>query len=833
MSSMNPSQPDENENAFPTQPIEPAAERVLDAFLFEMLRGDRLGDSQVQAKKIVDRIEGDRCGADAIHGFFTVEELDMAAQAAQRDLSQRDRGLRDSKRMERAPSFVVAPPIQVAADSPLTRAEGVAASGGLSNAPTAVAPTSSANEGRGDLGRWVFLAVAASLVGTLLGISWWQRSEEQKFARDSVIAPSAVTSNPNAGETQAEKVVVNAPDLDRVGGTGLSPYGVSTAPGVVPSNVAVGSSDRPRSQNELRERMQSTDSPSDNNRNKEIVVANDRPNDPNREVAAKDEPSTSVIASMAPGDKTVTLGATEDIETIGVIDDQFQHLWKRLDIETRVVTDREQLEDRIGMIVIGRAPTSAERESVRKSAKNARDAIEQLASKWIASDEFDQYWADSLARYYVGVNTKSTEEPNRQAFVVWLRQAIHRNEPIGTIERSMVTADPKNMSSSPEAYWIKHWLESGTGGEHLLLDSGSRKAVGLNRNQLGALESLATQSFKLAGKSTAVCSHCHAENLKSESERVGWSENLSQVDGGQASGLFAGLAAVWSTVAGASKPDFFLADSEDRLALVAPVFPDGKRVISKHDRREALGEWFEGAISARQSLVDTVWAQSFGQPLVSPLGLTDDEGADERRDLLQFLGSRLQRDSVGLRRLVYWIAMSAPASVTESSLDGEDYLMLDSATLAKKRRSGQLFATYSGGVKRATAANELATLVKYFGPDFATTVDRTALAQPAVVAPSNAAGKQAPTTDELDRWPVQRVAYELENEIPYAKAEGLAKQLAESGLPWEQIVDHAFMIVQSRWPRADERKQTQDLLDWSSGDLAKATLRLVNAINRY
>ncbi|MBM3965540.1 MAG: hypothetical protein FJ308_10835 [Planctomycetes bacterium] len=256
-------------------------------------------------------------------------------------------------------------------------------------------------------------------------------------------------------------------------------------------------------------------------------------------------------------------------------------------------------------------------------------------------------------------------------------------------------------------------------------------------------------------------------------------------------------------------------------------------MISKQDRREALGEWFEGAISARQSLVDTIWAQSFGQSLVSPLGLTDDEGADERRDLLQFLGSKLQRDSVGLRRLIYWISMSAPASVSESSLDGEDYLMLDSATLATKRRTSQLFATYSGGEKRATAANELATLVKYFGPDFATTVDRAALAQPAVAAPSNAAGKQAPSTDELDRWPVQRVAYELENEIPYAKAEGLAKQLAESGLPWEQIVDHAFMIVQSRWPRADEREQTQDLLDWSSGDLAKATLRLVNAINRY
>jgi len=52
-------------------------------------------------------------------------------------------------------------------------------------------------------------------------------------------------------------------------------------------------------------------------------------------------------------------------------------------------------------------------------------------------------------------------------------------------------------------------------------------------------------------------------------------------------------------------------------------------------------------------------------------------------------------------------------------------------------------------------------------------------------------------------------------------------------LPWEQIVDHAFMIVQSRWPRADERKQSQDLLEWSDGDRSKATLRLVNAINPY
>ncbi|MBM3965539.1 MAG: DUF1549 domain-containing protein [Planctomycetes bacterium] len=550
MSSMNPSQYDENVNALPLQPIEPAAERVLDAFLLEMLRADRPGDSQVQAKKIADRIESDRFDPDTFHGFFTVEELDMAAQAAQRDIRQRDLGPRDPKRLERMPSFVVAPPIQVTADSPLTLTERVSASGDLMKTPSAVAPTSSSNDGRGDLGGWVFLAVAASLVGTLLGISWWQRSEEQKFARDTVNAPPAVTSNPNAEETQAEKVVVKQPDLDRVGVTGLGQGVVSSDPRIAPSNNAVDSNDRPLAQNEPRDRMQSPDAPSNKDRANEIVVANDLPNDPNTEVAAKDRPSASVIASMASGAKPITLGASEDIETIGVIDDQFQHLWKRLDIETRVVTDREQLEDRIGMIVIGRAPTSAERESVRKSAKNARDAIEQLASKWIASDEFDQYWADSLARYYVGVNTKSTEEPNRQAFVDWLRQAIHRNEPIGVIERSMVTADPKNISSSPEAYWVKHWLESGIGSEHLLLDSGSRKAVGLNRNQLGSLESLATQSFKLAGKSTAVCSHCHAENSKSQSDRVGWSENLSQVDGGQASGLFAGLAAVWSTIAG-------------------------------------------------------------------------------------------------------------------------------------------------------------------------------------------------------------------------------------------------------------------------------------------
>lgn len=821
MSSMNPSTPDENENPLLMQPIEHGAEMALDALLFEMLRGDRPEDSLSQAKKIADRVEFDNVDAETDHGFFTVEELDMAARAAQGDL----------KLFERVPSFVVAPPIQLSVDSPLTHVRCAADSGSPRNSQSAVAPSAVASEGRGELGRWVFLAVAASLVGTLLGISWWQRSEESKLANESVNESVAGPPTANREPIHAEKIVANTPVLDG-GSVSTIPRndGVVASKSVHPSNVAGGVSNRPLGQNDARDHMRIPDAELDSDRS-DVVVAGDLPKEPMTEVESKDAASSTEVTSIAAGAKPFTLGASEDTETIGVIDDQFQHLWKRLDIETQVVTEREHLEDRIGQIVIGRAPTSAERESVRKSAKNASDAIEQLANKWIASEEFDQYWADVLAGYYVGVSAKPTADSDRQAFVSWLRQAIHRNESIGGIERSMVTADPNEISSHPEAYWVKHWLESGKGSERVLLDSGSRKAVGLNRNQLGSLESLALQSFKLAGKSTAACSHCHTEDLKSMSDRAEWSKNLSQVDGSRESGLFAGLAAVWSTVAGASKPDFFLADSEDRLAIVAPVFPDGKRLISKQDRREALGEWFEGAISARQSLVDLVWTQSFGQPLVPPLGLTDEEGADERRDLLQFLGSKLQRDSVGLRRLVYWVAMSAPASVMESSLDGGDYLMLDAATLAKQRRSSQLFATYSGELKRATATNELASLIKYFGPNYATSMVRAALAQPSVVAQPTASGKQLPTMDELDRWPAQRVAYELENEIPYAKADALAKQLAESGLPWEQIVDHAFMIVQSRWPRADERKQTQDLLEWSDGDRSKATLRLVNAIN--
>jgi len=829
MSSMNPSTPNENDNRLPIQPIEPAAEQLIDAMLFEILRGDRPEDSQSQAKNIANRLESERFEADANNGFFTVEELDLAAEAAHRD----------QERSKQSSGFVVAPPVQ---DSVETRLAGVRSAtvpkgttdSQSAGSQSAVTHASLSSEGRSDLGRWLFLAVAASLVGTLLGISWWQKPEERNVANDGsndvlLDKPAAVPQR-----NEAEKNIASAAhgeaeaSIPTRGNDGAKP-GLD----VDPSMIAVGPNDGGLSQDGVRDGMQGSDFEVDGNRAEGIVVASELAKGLAPNVESKDGSASTVIGSVTAGTKPIMLGASEDLETIGVIDDQFQHLWKRLGVDARVVTDREKLEDRMGMIVIGRAPTSAERESVRKSAKSTRDAIEQLASRWIASEEFDQHWADVLAGYYVGGTAKSTANPERQAFISWLRQAIQRNEPLGGIERSLVTADPKVSSSRPEAYWAKHWLESGRGNERLLLESGSRKAVGLNRKQLSSLESLALQSFKLAGKSTAACSHCHSENSEGINDGAEWSKNLSQFDGVRESGLFAGLAAVWSTVAGASKPDFFLADAEDRLAIVAPVFPDGKRLLSTQNRREALGEWFEGSVSARQSLVDLVWTQSFGQPLVPTLGLTDGEGADERRDLLQFLGSKLQRDSVGLRRLVYWIAMSAPASVSESSFDGGDYLLLDAATLAQQRRKSQLFATYSGDLKRATATTELAALIKYFGPNYATAIDRAALAQPSVLAQPSAAGKQSPTTDELDRWPAQRVAYAMENEIPYEKADGLAKQLAESGLPWEQIVDHTFMIVQVRWPRADERKQAQDLLEWSDGDRSKATLRLVNAVQQY
>jgi hypothetical protein len=761
----------------------PAFEVYLDALLAESL-------SRVQATDIrsnhASLVHAARSGIPST-GLFSPEELDAATQSAQRDIDLLP---------------IAVPPIHISS-IPGSR------------------PTVSPSEH----GRWAYLAIAASIIGTLLTISWFQRnpgnvelaSGEPKngmgspahAGRDNQPASTAQSNNVQASTAQPNRIT--QPSNENL----ASNASVSNAPAaqIAPSSTA-------------------------------IPPSIDSGTAPQR-IARNEGTKGTTLEPKLPVSPQLVLGTNLDREITSVIDQQFEHLWKRLGIEALPSTDQERLENRLAMILVGRLPTNSERESIRQSSQDDHRGLSNIAKQWIESDEFDRHWGSLLTTYYLGgLPPSESESEARQAFQSWVEQSVRSNLSLGNIEREIIVAsvpatkpvDGIVTNPSPAAHWMNHWIARRPAQTQTILASSSATPVGLSADQVSALDGLTLQTLRLAGRSDAACVRCHNDEGNARPIDPNRLASLQSLPPATATDpkLYASVASAFMRSVGSSKDDLYFTDAEQRMTVANHLLPDGKRLVSSDNAQTQLGDWFANSEIPRSAMVDFVWSQLLGQPLLPSAGLSAGEGLDERRDLVQFLAQKSQEHGQGLKPLVYWIAMSSPLFMREPLNDPNQYLKMDASTLARYENEKKTFARYAGVAPRREGRQPLEMLSDWIRPTSGSRIENPLLAQPSNgVNPSGRIGATTTEVTPWSQWSPARLAFEMSTQAPLVSLASLSEQLAASPLTDDQIIEHAFLIDQSRLPQAWEHQRIAEVFDPSEADRAKSTLRLLSALHWY
>jgi hypothetical protein len=652
--------------------------------------------------------------------------------------------------------------------------------------------------------KWIGLALAASLTGVLVGYPLFQQRNNTAM----VMTPKPVEF-PKLGSGSDD--LFPSPIPPAVVDAVASNADASSGPSIAADNSTATETGTATNM------VAGNDSQSANT----LAAQADFPNRSEASIIGSRE---SISESSQNSIAQSPLGSSIDQQTVEVIDDQLRHLWRRLKIAPSKTADVSTLENRFAEVLVGRLPTTAEREWARKVTGTGKpmDEVHALVRRWIDSDEFDRHWSQILSGYYLDSTLAIEENEGFHGFVGWLQQEIESTSPLASTERKLLTSDV--AGNARESYWLQRWLTVGKNAPTRLLSSASQKAVGYASEQLAALETVALQGIRLSGQSVAACAQCHRQMDAPEIPHPGMA-----VAGIQNESMFGTASALVGLL---EKTEFYASDTDGKVSLVAPTLPNGKPIEAGHDTRQAVAQWFEDNSQAREPVVDYVWSKMLGQPLVPKVGLTEGEGLVERRDLLEFLANQVQKERAGLKQLVYWIAMASPMSVESSAMDANDFLKQSAASLASVQLQRRVFSKYVGARPSITTAGQLESLSRWLQPPPSTNQTPGLLAQPSAkpvqpgITPNNATADPKPVL----QWTNEQLDFEMANAHPYGRVQDLSSSLAASSMEWNAVVDHAFLVCLARYPSDQERKHASELLTWSNGDRKNASTRLLNAL---
>ena len=638
----------------------------------------------------------------------------------------------------------------------------------------------------------------------------------------------------------------------------LSPTRVANDPqqgsGRKPTQAATGTLPvlETRPQNESPENPASSSLLANRDLSKETDVekpTNGQSADSMRDKIANDLAASS--ESVAPNQKrapsTVLQGALPDKEMVAIIDGQLQHLWERVGVQPTSEIKTDAWLDRSTQAIVGRLPTAAEKEAFRsnKSGNKKLDFVDRL----IVSDEFSRKWSLVLANHYLGrseilSNRKQPKEAEKE-FVSWLSQALSKQTFAGEFEREMI-AGPRDgivnkvdseledglLRTDPASFLLSEWLtQTDSETEALHASTGN---VSKEQSQ-AVFVSASRQWMRITGSSALVCSQCH----EGDSHSKGFESFLASTVSNRGTESFWNVSANLTPFAterikdrnvlkvGKAK-DLFVEDSDGRMKVMKPTVA---RSDSDTESARALGDWLLTSEEARKSLVDSVWDEIFGQPLVPVLGLTDQEGLHERVQLRDLLAKQMQQRQTDLGTVVRWLVMSTAFGVESPKVDTPWYLKATDSQVADVQYQLKLFAASSVMKLEASDSTQQgpaspSLLASWIDSSRKDDSNNPTLAQPSA---SVTAAKQESSKLSKLIYTDSQIRFLMENKRPYDQVALFAERIGKSSMAFPKMVDHAFLATSARFPGSNERELALKVFEVSNRDSVRALMILLNA----
>ncbi len=314
------------------------------------------------------------------------------------------------------------------------------------------------------------------------------------------------------------------------------------------------------------------------------------------------------------------------VEVVRKVDEDFQERWSQEGLSPSRRASELLVIRRLALSLTGSIPSLEEIRQIQATPVESARAV--YLERLLGDRRFSDYFAERLARSYVGTEGGPFLFFRRHRFVSWLSDEIAENTPYDVIVRELISA--KGIwTDKPATNFITVTYDS----EKKAFDA-ERLAGRVSRAFLGA---------------RIDCAQCHDHPF------APW----KQKD-------FLGLAAFFgqtqkSLTGLCEMPvEFTPTDRKTNTPVkVAPQVPFSPELLPPEahgDRRERLAQWVThpGNRAFPRAIVNRVWALMFGRPLVEPID--DLSAADEIPESLDVIADDFATHGYNLRRLIRIIA---------------------------------------------------------------------------------------------------------------------------------------------------------------------------------
>ncbi len=316
-------------------------------------------------------------------------------------------------------------------------------------------------------------------------------------------------------------------------------------------------------------------------------------------------------------------------QTVQLVNDELARLRKDANLQAAEPADELMVLRRLSLALHGSIP------SLEEIRKFEADESPHRLSKWLEyllqDDRFNDYFAERLARSYVGVEEGQFLIFRRDRFLNWLTKELKNNRPYDEIVRAMVSGKGV-WTSQGEVNFITSALADDEFDPNKLTARSMRAFLGQRMD----------------------CAQCHDHPFDH------WKQDEFE-------GLAAHFGQVKLSLAGivdGKEKEFVV---EDRLTLedrtVEPAVPFNTEWLGTDgSRRERLARWITHPENKRfeRAAANRVWALMFGKPFLvhRPVDDLPDPETDPETKILDIIGEDFRKQNCDLRRLVRVIAAS-------------------------------------------------------------------------------------------------------------------------------------------------------------------------------
>ena len=319
---------------------------------------------------------------------------------------------------------------------------------------------------------------------------------------------------------------------------------------------------------------------------------------------------------------------TTDIRnTVAAVDRWFEQGWHDAGVKPATSADDLQILRRLSLALCGTIPSLEEIRGFESDA--SPDRLDRWTARLLADNRFADYFAERLARSFVGTEIGQAIIFRRDRFVDWLRQQLSQNTPYDEIARRVIS-ETGLWTDHPATNYITAAMADGELDENKLAGRTARAFLGQRID----------------------CAQCH-DHPFAEWKQV------------QFQGMAALFGQTQSSIVGVEDKAQKKYEVEDRKTLkkhvVDPAVPFHPEWFPPTGtRRERMAAWVTHRQNRRfeRATVNRVWGLLFGKPLRSPVDDLPDPPEDGHKDVLDLVGADFREHHCDLRRMIRVIVAS-------------------------------------------------------------------------------------------------------------------------------------------------------------------------------